>query len=361
MKSRFRFLVVLFITFLCLLANIQTVTASVFISPNDPNIQYAGRTDFTDPQAPILYWSGAYITASFTGSSLQVQFDDTGDNYYNVIIDGLDANPLIIDCEKGLHTYTAVSGLPDAVHTIRLFRRTESFSGPTIFKGFILDDGKQLAAPPARPKHKIEFFGDSITCGMGNEVPDKDEDENNAKRNNYLAYGAITARNLDAEYVCIAKSGIGIVTSWFPLVMPEFYNRLNPEDSTSRWNFSTWTPEVVVINLFQNDSWLVGKLNPVPTPVQISAAYYDFVKTIRGKYPQAVIFCALGSMDATRKGSPWPGYIQTAVEQFKKDHNDAKIHTHFFAYDGTGKHPRVRHHQAMAKELTELIKKTMNW
>lgn len=361
MKSRFRFHVLLFITGLYILANIQTVTASVFISPNNPNIQYTSRIDFTDPQAPALYWSGAYITASFTGSSLQVQFDDTGDNYYNAIIDGQDANPLIIDCEKGLHTYTAASGLADAVHTVRLFRRTESFSGTTIFKGFILDDGKQLVAPPARPKHKIEFYGDSITCGMGNEVPDKDEDENNAKRNNYLAYGAITARNLDAEYVCIAKSGIGIVTSWFPMIMPEFYDRLNPEDSTSRWDFSAWTPDVVVINLFQNDSWLVGKLDPVPTPEQISAAYYAFVKTIRNIYPNAVIFCTLGSMDATRAGSPWPGYIQTAVDRFKQDHNDANIHTHFFAYDGTGKHPRVRHHRVMAKELTELIKKTINW
>jgi len=361
MKTRIPAFPIITVISIFILINCHILIASVFITPNDPNIQYTGRIDFTDPQAPALYWSGAYITATFTGTSLQVQFDDTGDNYYNVIIDGQDANPLIIDCEKGLHTYAAASGLAEGVHSVVLFRRTESFSGPTIFKGFILDDGKQLAAPPARPKHKIEFYGDSITCGMGNEVPNKDEDENNAKRNNYLAYGAITARNLDAEYVCIAKSGIGIVTSWFPMVMPEFYDRLNPEDAASKWDFSTWTPDVVVINLFQNDSWLVGKLDPVPTPDQISAAYYDFVKTIRGTYPQAVIFCALGSMDATRAGSPWPGYIQTAVNKFKKDHNDANIYTHFFAYDGTGKHPRVRHHQVMAKELTELIKKTMNW
>ena len=82
---------------------------------------------------------------------------------------------------------------------ISIFRRTEGFSGPTRFKGLILDEGKTLADPPERPPLKIEFYGNSITCGMGNEVPDQDEDENNAKRNNYLTYGAITTRNLNAE------------------------------------------------------------------------------------------------------------------------------------------------------------------
>jgi hypothetical protein len=33
---------------------------------------------------------------------------------------------------------------------------------------------------------------------------------------------------------------------------------LDPVDSTSKWDFSGYTPDVVVINLFQNDSWLVN-------------------------------------------------------------------------------------------------------
>ena len=59
--------------------------------------------------------------------------------------------------------------------------------------------------------------------------------------NNYDAYAAITARHFNAQYHCTSKSGIGIMVSWFPLIMPEMYNRLDPTDSTSKWDFSKYT------------------------------------------------------------------------------------------------------------------------
>ncbi len=66
------------------------------------------------------------------------------------------------------------------------------------------------------------------------------------------------ARHYDAEYHCTCKSGIGITISWFPVIMPEIYDLLNPEDPQSIWDFSLYQPDVVVINLMQNDSWLVN-------------------------------------------------------------------------------------------------------
>ena len=76
--------------------------------------------------------------------------------------------------------------------------------------------------------------------------------------NNYLSYAALTARHYSADYHCICKSGIGITVSWFPEIMPEIYDRLDPTDPKSKWDFSFYIPDVVVINLLQNDSWLVN-------------------------------------------------------------------------------------------------------
>ena len=196
---------------------------------------------------------------------------------------------------------------------------------------------------------------------MGNECEDNAEDENNAKRNNFLAYGAITARNLNADYTCIAKSGIGILISWFDMIMPEYYDRLDPADPKSKWDFSRWTPDMVVINLFQNDSWLIESLDPVPGKTRIVQAYMDFIKTIREKYPDAYMICSLGSMNAVKRDQPWPGYIEQAVDQWKQKSGDGKIDCLFFKFDGTGKHPRVRHHQNMADKLTGFIRTKMNW
>ena len=61
-----------------------------------------------------------------------------------------------------------------------------------------------------------------------------------------------------------------------------------------------------------------GQLRWIADDAQRVAAYRKFVRTIRSKYPKAYIICALGSMDAVRPGSKWPGYVRTAVEQMQK-------------------------------------------
>jgi hypothetical protein len=182
-------------------------------------------------------------------------------------------------------------------------------------------DGKVL--PPPAYKHRIEFYGNSITCGYAIEDTEGKDRGTYEFENGYKSYANITARNFNADYRSISKSGIGVVISWFNYVMPDIYDRVAAHDSIAKWDFKKFTPEVVVVNLFQNDSWIVklpdheqfkahfGKTPP--TDGFIIKSYQKFITSIRGKYPQAKIICALGSMDATKQGSPWPGYIQKAV------------------------------------------------
>jgi hypothetical protein len=340
--------------------------ANTLISPVDKNLQYTGRIDFSEATAPQLSWPGTSITGNFTGAYLAVTLDDQyGKNFFNVFIDHNYAKPIIIQAEKGLKTYVVAANLAPGKHNFLLTKRTEGEEGATTFKGVELADDQQVLAPPARPARKIEFFGDSITSGMGNESPDDGPDHLLKDKNNFMAYDAITARNLNAELHVTSQSGIGIMISWFPFVMPQFYDQLSAVgDNDSHWDFSQWTPDVVVINLYQNDSWLIDrdhKLNPVPSDAQRVQAYRDFVMTIRGKYPKAYIICALGSMDATKAGSKWPGYIEAAVASIKQENPSEKIDTLFFEFTGYGAHPRVKHHQANAAKLTAFIKQKMGW
>lgn len=337
-----------------------SLAAQALVSADHDYFQFSGRMDFVEDEV-VMYWPGSSIRANFSGSTLEIILDDkTGDNFYNVIIDGKDHQPVVLDCKKNEHRYAVADDLSAGEHSVLIFRRTEGFSGPTRFGGLVLAEDGELLPPPAAPERKIEFYGNSITCGMGNEAPDDGKDDDNSQRNNYLAYGAITARLLDAEYRCIAKSGIGIMISWFPMIMPEYYDRIDPADSTRRWDFSQWTPDVVVVNLFQNDSWLMDRLNPVPTDAERVAAYAEFIQTLRRHYPDAAIFCTLGSMDATKPGSPWPGYIEKAVAQ-RRQAGDENLYTYFFEFDGFSKHPRVRHHQKNAGELAAFIRAKVGW
>lgn len=342
------------------------VWALTKIAADDANLQYTGRVDFTKPSEPQISWPGTSITGNFTGQYLAVTLDDQlGKNYFNVFIDNDLKRPIIIKAEKGEKKYVVAANLAPGKHTFLLTKRTEGEEGATTIKSFELADDGKLLAPPARLKRKIEFFGDSITSGMGNESPDDGPDHLLKDKNNFMAYDAITARNLKAELHVTSQSGIGIMISWFPFIMPQFYDQLNAVgNNDSQWDFSSWTPDVVVINLFQNDSWLTDRerrMNPNPTDEQRVQAYVDFVKTIRGKYPNAYIVCALGSMDATKEGSKWPGYINTAVTRIKQDNPKEKMDTIFFEFTGYGAHPRVKHHQVNAAKLTAFIKQKMNW
>lgn len=341
--------------------NAQTKTVAF----NNPGITYEGRIYFL-PGAAELSWPGTTVSVNFEGTSISATLQDLDTaNYYNVIVDNQVVSKIHTLKEK--KSYLLASGLSKGKHQVQLFKRTEWDKGKTLFFGFELPGETTLLPAPAPKKRKIEFYGNSITCGYANEDNTGQDRSIGYFQNNYETYAAITARYFDAQYYNNSKSGIGILISWFPFVVTDIYDRTDPTDSTSKWDFSKYTPDIVVINLFQNDSWLVNMPNhesfkhffgtKKPDEATIIAAYKSFVTKIRSKYSNASIICCLGSMDATREGSPWPGYIQTAVAQM----NDPKIYTNFFPVKKTGGHPNVAEQHDMADNLIKFIEKNIKW
>lgn len=332
----------------------------LFVHYANPNITYSGRIDSTQQKNVQLFWSGTSIKLHFEGKSIgAIIKDEKGDNYYNVIIDN--EKPLIFRPDSIKKFHLLASNLSKGKHTIEIFKRTEYTKGTTSFYGFqIQGNAKVIAASPKR-KRKMEFYGNSITSGYAVEDFSGNDSPDSTFTNNYLSYAAITARHFDAEYHCISRSGIGLTISWFPIIMPEIYDRLNPNDPKSKWNFSLYQPDIVVINLFQNDSWLVKMKNraeyktnfkdKIPNATFMINAYQEFVSDIRNQYPEAKIICMLGNMDATKKDSIWMNYIKQAVSNL----NDQKIHTFFMPFKETNGHPSIQEQEKMANSLIQFI------
>lgn len=339
--------------------------AQTTIKFNDPHIHYMGRVAMRDSAAE-LSWSANSIKINFSGTGVSATLrDERSDNNYNVIIDGKVISKL--HPEKDKKEYVLAPGLPAGKHTLELFKRTEWAMGKTWFYGLRLDKGSKILAAPAAKKHKIEYFGDSITCGYADEDTTGQDRGSSPYENGYISYAAITARHYNAEFYNTSKSGIGITVSWFPLVMSEMYDRLDATDPASKWDFSKYTPDLVIINLFQNDSWIVKLTDneqfkakfgtTAPTDEFIINAYSSFLKSVRSKYPKAKIVCILGSMDATKAGSPWPGYIDKAVAGL----NDKNVYTHFIPYKNTNGHPSAKEQQAMADDLIGYLDGAISW
>jgi len=340
-------------------------SAQSTIKANDPHIRYSGRIAMTDSTTE-LSWSASSVKLNFNGTGISATMaDERSDNNYNVIID--DKVVSVLHPLQAKKEYLLAQGLRPGKHTLELFKRTEWAMGKTWFYQFELPKGTKVLQRPPAQKRKIEFFGNSITCGYADIDTTGKDRGTSPYEDGYISYAAITARHFNAELHNTSKSGIGITVSWFPLVMSEMYDRLDATNPNSKWDFSKYAPDVVVINLFQNDSWIVNLPNndqfkakfgtTPPTPEFIINAYRDFVKNVRAKYPRAHIICILGSMDATKPGSPWPGYIEKAVVQL----GDKNILTHFIPYKNTNGHPSAKEQQAMADDLIAFIANNIVW
>ena len=352
------------IIFLLIFSSEKILSQNRSISFSDKHISYEGRIPFTK-DAAVLTWPGVSVKINFKGTGISGTFKDQDTaNYYNVIIDNDSMYEFHFDTTK--QTVPLAIGLPFGKHSIELFKRTEWDKGKTWFFGFEFNGKHKLLRSSKLLKRKIEFFGNSITCGyaINDNVGDS---PNGYYENNYDAYADITARHFNAQYHCTSKSGIGIMVSWFPLIMPEMYDRLDPTDPTSKWDFSKYTPDLVIINLLQNDSWIVNMPgneqfkrkfgSKTPDGTFIINAHKNFVQTIRSAYPKAQIICMLGSMDITREGSPWPGYVREAANEL---HN-GKIFTYFAPYKETPGHPKVKEQQTLADGLIQFIDQHIKW
>lgn len=139
--------------------------------------------------------------------------------------------------------------------------------------------------------------------------------------------------------------------------MPDQYGRLNPLRADSFWDFTTWIPDVVVINLGTNDNhYAVEQAEFVDT-------YKNFVARIQGYYPQAHIYMTLGPF----QNEPVKNYIYVAYMQICASGNE-KVHYLLFdkadvERDGLGEtgHPNTITHAHMAEQLTREMKSGLGW
>jgi lysophospholipase L1-like esterase len=331
-------------------------------TPTTPGVLYVGRFDTSDPAGPKFAWSASTIKANFQGTGISAKIKSTGDNWFNVVIDGIVQKP--VNTPSGATT-TAVlaSGLTNGKHTVELVKRTEASIGETQFLGFTVTDGS-LLAPPAESSKRIEFIGDSITCGYGNEGTTQYQSFTAKNENAYLAYGSVTARQLGADCIVESWSGKGAYRNYGGSagdLMPDVYPQILPYSKTPTWDYTKWIPNVVVINLGTND-FSTG----TPDKAAFTKAYSSFVDRVRSQYPNAHIYCAIGPMLSWDSLANAKECITSAVSQ-KNTSGDTKVHFIEFPVqdqaNGIGEdwHPSIKTHQLMADQLTAQIKKDLGW
>jgi len=308
-------------------------------------------------------WSGSYVTARFKGTGISARIKDEGFNLFQVIIDGEIKKVLKTDKAKGEALYVLADNLSDGQHDISIHRRTEAKVGEALFVGFE-PTGRMLPTPPA-PERRIETIGDSISTGYGNEGPGAACGYVNSEQNEYLTYGAIAARNLNADHTTIAWSGKTLheMKEYFDKSLPA----REPAASAPKWDFSQYQPQVVVVNVGTNNFALVD-----PGEARFVRLYHELIASVRGAYPKAFLVLALGSMltniypEGHNNLTQARKYMKVAVQKLK-DAGDTNLEFLEFPEQnhadglGCGFHPSLKTHKLMSDRLTAFVKEHMGW
>jgi lysophospholipase L1-like esterase len=338
--------------------------------------RWIGRVDASDPTAIHFAWSATGFVATVTGDTIAVKLSSNGGSdpiFFQPVIDGTPGARVSVASSEGEKTVTLGSGLGAGDHRVELYRETEGKAGFAIstFTGFAAGTPK---APPAYPGRLIEIVGDSISAGYGDlgseQHPNYGPDPSGGcmfsteTESAYMAYGAVAARALNADASIIAASGWGIYSDNGGNqsdVLPAIYPDTLRGVANLAWGFAP-EPQAVVINLGTNDFSANMNLPEATFDTPLTA----FIGTIRSKYPDAWIYCTVGSLLYGTGLTNATAYITDAVAAINAK-GDAKVKVLMFGEEnsslGTGcqYHPNVAEQQRMAGILTMELKSTLSW
>ena len=331
--------------------------------PTDTNIQYIGRIDYSDPMHLAFTYPGVQIRTGFTGTSLDMMCKIQS-GYFMVEIDG--GEPFKVSF-LGNTIVKLADDLEDGTHQVVATYVNEGYERQPEFHGFFVNRGETLAPATNVPTRKIEFIGNSITCGYGIEAQSPDEPYQDETANYYYTYAAQAARRLNAQAVVVARSGIGVYRSYNGPQTGDAVN-INTEypytllyNNKVEWDFTRYTPDVVCINLGTNDVSTKGADSKL-----LLDGFKQLYHQIRSHYPKAKIVLLSGCM-MTGEGLKMAKDAMDGTVAYAETQGDKQVYRFDFPPQdgslgiGLHGHPTLRQHTKMADELTAYLKELMKW
>lgn len=253
-----------------------------FVDFKNPAVRVEGRHSI-EGNTLMTAWSGTSFTVAFKGTALKIKLKSPG-SVFNVTVDEKTSVLNLATNEESEHLIA--KDLKPGFHTVTVYKRTEAFYGEAHFQGFEILGTPAPAKLPRPKKRRIEFVGNSITCGYGILDHVKEDAFSITTEDASMSYASVAARALNAEAYLVCASGRGVYRNFdgeMKETMLPYYDKVSPL-SDSRWDFSKWTPDMVLMNLGTND-FAMG----IPDSAAFTNAVLSLIQKIRAHYPKTPI------------------------------------------------------------------------
>lgn len=389
---------------------VAAAIADVDVLPTDPSFRFVGRFDRTSSE-PKFDRSGAEIqfrtegatqitakmsqrlTAPYLGADADSSNPGgSAAHDFLVYVDGEPlATPIIGStcsyctfdttgiANETVTEYIIATGMSQGAHEIRILKTTEpEFNdrepSPNwlTFHGLRLDVGSVATSSIPSRQRRIEFIGDSITAGYCNlckgpgpfdESPlslDESVSGGETQETFALSWPTVICEQLGAECSTLAWSGLGLINNCCggATYMPEIWTRTlatGDTGGTNGWDFSSWVPDALVVNLGTNDAG-------AGTTPEFVEAYQQLVLQAHQVYGDGLdVFLACGPMSERYCDS-----VQQTIENATAMGVKAHFLDHRGFLDGTFGpaccgHPGVQVDAAMGKFGADVIASTKGW
>lgn len=353
-------------------------TAMNTFAPTWENVKPLGRTmPLQDSLWLCFSGTGAEFTATCTSLSVTMAADSAYAEPANRTRLAIEVNgQRVVDdmLDAAEKTYAIWSSTVAETITVRIIKLSETAMSTCGVKAIVTD--AQTIQPTAQKAHRIEFIGDSITCGYGADDEVAEHPFATSTENVTAAYAYKTAQALDADYSMVSISGYGIISGYTATegvksasqLIPTYYEKLGfsygsyqgqtPADVI--WDFSAYVPELIVINLGTNDDSYTG--SDPERQEDYRANYTEFLMVVRRNNPEATILCTLGIM-----GDRLYPQVKNAVAAYTEETGDSNIACLKFDVqspaDGYAAdwHPSQLTHDKAAEKLVNRIQQLMGW
>ena len=335
---------------------------------NENHLNLFGRTWYDEERQLMFFnYTASGFEVRFKGSTLTMVFyatnheDDTKFPIITVFTDGEETETAPFFALNEENKTIEVKDLAEnVIHTVKVQKRSESVMSQSALKSLSTDG--VFIKPLQKLERKIEFFGDSVTCGYGNRGT-TNESFKTVIEDGLSTYAAIAARAVNAEYNVLSVSGYAVHKNIWnnPKNIPILFFETDTAN-TDLWNHQSYVPNLVVINLGANDNTYIlqGTTDRQQRINEFKEKYVQFIQSIRDKYMHVKILCCYGMMGESGTMATWIG---EAAETAGMENLWVLELPKLNSIDGIGTdgHPSGKTHERAAIVLQQKIQEIMNW